>query len=839
MDTRREFLKNAGLIAGGTGLLQFMPASIARALAIDPAPGSTYLDAEHIVFLMQENRSFDHAYGTLQGVRGFNDPRAIQLPNQNLVWLQTDKNGKTYCPFHLDIKDTKATWMSALPHSWSNQVDVRNDGMYDRWLHAKPSGRREYRDMPLTLGYHTREDLPFYYAMADAFTVCDHNFCSSLTGTTPNRLYFWSGTIREKADPNVIARVWNGDADYGNEVSWKTFPERLEENDISWRVYQNELSVYVGLQGEEESWLANFTDNSLEFFTQYNVWYHPPYIDSLPEAIKRTADSIQQLEQKIAAMPANSEDTTKTKRTLARQQRYLQQCEEHRGKYIKAGFDKLTPFEKNIHFKAFTTNSGDPDYHSLSDLTYQDGDTTRTMKAPKGDVLHQFRKDVEDGKLPTVSWLVAPENFSDHPGAAWFGVWYISEVLDILTKNPEVWKKTIFVLTYDENDGYFDHLPPFVAPHPAKKDSGKVSEGIDTAVEYVANKEQQSSDADDMRESPIGLGYRVPMVIASPWSRGGYVNSEVFDHTSSLQFLEHFLSHKTKKEIRETNITEWRRVVCGNLTSAFRPWKGEKIELPKFIERDPFIEGIHKAQFKKLPDNFKALTEEEINAINRDPFKAAYMARQEPGTRSACSLPYFMTTTAISDKDSNTLLLMLHTAHLGSRPYGGTPFTVYAWNLKNREVKCRSYAVKAGEAIKDTWNLDEFENGQYHLRVYGPNGFYREHKGSAKDPSLQIDMGYERSGKKHTPTGNINLTFENFATEKMELLITDNVYRSAPQTIILKPGKHIVTIDTQKNFHWYDLSITVINAPDFSLRLAGHAESEKPTKTDPFMGQVV
>ena len=142
MDTRREFLKNAGLIAGGTGLLQFMPASIARALAIDPAPGSTYLDAEHIVFLMQENRSFDHAYGTLQGVRGFNDPRAIQLPNQNLVWLQTDKNGKTYCPFHLDIKDTKATWMSALPHSWSNQVDARNDGMYDRWLHAKPSGRR-------------------------------------------------------------------------------------------------------------------------------------------------------------------------------------------------------------------------------------------------------------------------------------------------------------------------------------------------------------------------------------------------------------------------------------------------------------------------------------------------------------------------------------------------------------------------------------------------------------------------------------------------------------------------------------------------------------------------
>ena len=84
-----------------------------------------------------------------------------------------------------------------------------------------------------------------------------------------------------------------------------------------------------------------------------------------------------------------------------------------------------------------------------------------------------------------VSWLVAPENFSDHPSSAWFGAWYVSEVMDILTQNPEVWKKTIFILTYDENDGYFDHVPPFVAPNPHKPDTGKTSEGIDTRVDYV------------------------------------------------------------------------------------------------------------------------------------------------------------------------------------------------------------------------------------------------------------------------------------------------------------------------------------------------------------------
>ena len=139
---------------------------------------------------MQENRSFDHTYGTLQGVRGFNDPRAIQLPNKNKVWLQSTNNGDTYAPFRLDIKNTKSTWMHSLPHSWGNQVDARNNGKFDKWLDAKHSGHEEYKEMPLTLGYSTREDIPFYYELADAFTVCDQNFCSSLTGTTPKPFVF-------------------------------------------------------------------------------------------------------------------------------------------------------------------------------------------------------------------------------------------------------------------------------------------------------------------------------------------------------------------------------------------------------------------------------------------------------------------------------------------------------------------------------------------------------------------------------------------------------------------------------------------------------------------------
>lgn len=176
-------------------------------------------------------------------------------------------------------------------------------------------------------------------------------------------------------------------------------------------------------------------------------------------------------------------------------------------------------------------------------MKYADDGIDRELVIPKGDVLYQFREDVKTGQLPTVSWLSAPENFSDHPSAAWYGAWYVSEVMDILTQNPEVWKKTIFILAYDENDGYFDHVPPFVAPHPHKPGIGKVSQGIDTSVEYVTLEQDNArseSQSKYPRESAIGLGYRVPLVIASPWTKGGWVNSEVFDHTSTLQFLENF-----------------------------------------------------------------------------------------------------------------------------------------------------------------------------------------------------------------------------------------------------------------------------------------------------------
>ena len=167
MHNRREFMRYAAMLTGSLGLAgtsQGLPEAIRRALAIEPAPGTTFEDAEHIVILMQENRSFDHCFGTLRGVRGFADPRAMTLADGHPVWAQSDRKGQRFGPFRLDIKGTKITWMGSLPHGWTDQVDAAHGGRHDGWLEAKRSGEGAYAAMPLTMGYYPREDLPFVFA---------------------------------------------------------------------------------------------------------------------------------------------------------------------------------------------------------------------------------------------------------------------------------------------------------------------------------------------------------------------------------------------------------------------------------------------------------------------------------------------------------------------------------------------------------------------------------------------------------------------------------------------------------------------------------------------------
>ena len=839
MDSRRDFLKKAILLSAAAGVSQVLPMSIQKAFAINPETGSTYLDAEHVVFLMQENRSFDHTFGSLQGVRGFNDPRAIRLPNKNLVWLQTNAKGETYAPFRYDIKNTKITWMGSLPHGWEGQIDARNEGKYNGWLEAKKIDNKEYEHMPLTMGYYTRDDLPFYYALADAFTVCDHNFCSSLTPTTPNRLHFWTGTVRSEQNEKSKACIRNEDSDYDKMHSWKTFPERLEENNISWKIYQNDISVDGLVTGEQDTWLDNFGDNPIEFFTPYNVQLSGRYISFLENKSTTLPAEIDALEKKLGSMTAADKNYKDVQNQLKDQKHLLERVNKDKLIYTREKYNQLSTHEKNLHEKAFSSNVKDPHYHDLVPLKYKDGDMDREINIPKGDVLHQFREDVDNGKLPTVSWIVPPEAFSDHPCSAWFGGWYLSEVMDILTKNPEVWKKTIFVLTYDENDGYFDHLPPFVAPNPYDACTGKTSAAIDTKVDFVTMGQEEAKpevDKKDRRQSSIGLGYRVPMVIASPWSRGGYVNSQVFDHTSSLQFLENFLSHKTGKKIEETNISPWRRTVCGDLTSVFRPYKGEKLKAPAALNKELFIESIHKAKFKNPPADYKNLSAEEIEAINTQPHGAPYMPEQEKGIRPANALPYeiYADGKLNGGKDAFEITFESKKNMLGKNAVG-VPFTSYA--IYKDDLKARSYAVITGDSIKDQWHIADFENANYHLELHGPNGFFRSFRGDHNDAAVDIACAYQAAN--NNLTGNIEITLQNNAGAPCTFELTNHYTKAVQTKQLAAQGSSSVVFDLYKTYGWYDVSVKIKGNSAFEKRYAGKVETGKETFTDPMMGRVI
>jgi phospholipase C len=827
MESRRDFLRKAVLLATGGGLTGGWPTAIEKALAIDPPRGSTYLDAEHVVILMQENRSFDHAYGTLRGVRGFNDPRAMTLPNGNPVWLQTNEGGETYAPFRLNIKETKTTWMGSLPHGWPDQGEARNDGRHDRWLVAKKTSQKEFAHIPLTLGYYKREDLPFYYALADAFTICDQNFCSSLTATTPNRLHLWTGTVR--AHPGAKAHVNNEETDYDAEVNWTTFPERLEERGISWRIYQNEISLPSGLEGEADAWLTNFGDNPLEWFTQYRVRFSPAHRNYLVKKEKSLAAELEKLQ---ANTPPPSDALQKR---ITAKQGELAKTRGDLTAWSEANFAKLSPLEQSLHLKAFTTNTGDPDYRALAAMTYRDGGDERQMQAPKGDVLHQFRQDVTTGKLPTVSWLVAPEKFSDHPTSPWYGAWYISEAFDILTQNAEVWKKTIFILCYDENDGYFDHVPPFAPPHPDRPDSGKVSSGIDTRPEHVSREQDEEIRKKDPswtgQAGPIGLGFRVPLVIASPWTRGGYVCSEVFDHTSILRFLESFLSHKTGQPIRESNITQWRRTVCGDLTSVFRPYHDEQIPLPAPLEREAFLGSIQQAQHRPVPDDYKKLSAEEMAQAREDPASSPWLPRQEKGVRPSCALPYELAADGAlaADRKSFAVRFSADNKLFGNRA-AGAPFLAYA---QSKAGWARSYAVAAGDRISDAWWLTDFEGGVYHLRLHGPNGFYREFRGAGDDPMLEVAL---------RTTGQAELRLANHDPQRpMAISVVDLAYGASQRMVNLGPAGEKdasarLILDMARSFGWHDLRIRVESFPKFEQRFAGRIETGRESFSDPCMG---
>jgi phospholipase C len=711
MKNRREFLRFAAKSVGALAGTSMLSPSIAKALSI-PAHRrtGTIKDVEHVVILMQENRSFDHYFGSLRGVRGFNDPRPVRLANGNPVWYQppaltkTDKyksrglaDDATYVlPFYLDPKRTTEHTAGG-DHGWSSGHLSWNGGRYDQWVNQKQDA--------ITMGYLKRDDVGFHYALADAFTVCDSYFCSAHAFTAINRIYLWSGTC----DPrNVYGSKRNGpglgERHKKNGFSWTTYPERLEKNNISWKLYQ-------GGTGEPGSPTDNFTDNSLEFFAQYQV-------------------------------------------------------------------------EENVSPTSPLVIKGVSNYP-----------------------LTVLREDVVAGRLPQVSWVVAPEKYSEHPEASPSdGAYYVNAVLEALTANPEVWSKTVFIINYDENDVFFDHVVPPMPPATCRQNAeGLVSSDLLESLQdefldvdkYPHGQAPLIPGADPGGLQPIGLGPRLPMLIVSPWTKGGWVCSEVFDHTSVLRFLE------ARFGVIEPNISKWRRSICGDLTSAFDFAGTPDVETYQFAVPQPIVT---KNEPPKIPS-------------------VQSMPMQESGTRPARALPYEIYCDCRVDAVEDKFWIDLVNA-------GKAGAAFYIYSTKQPQQDPRRYTVTAAQQLSDYWPLSELKAG-HKLSAYGPNGFLTEF---ACDQSSFSSNGARPEAKLRydSLTGQLHLTLSNSGSEMCRLQVSSPYEADKVRHYSIAAGQMVEDrLKTDSSACWFDLSITQECAPGFLRRFAGHVETGKPSKSDP------
>jgi phospholipase C len=199
-------------------------------------------------------------------------------------------------------------------------------------------------------------------------------------------------------------------------------------------------------------------------------------------------------------------------------------------------------------------------------------------------------------------------------------------------------------------------------------------------------------------------------------------------------------------------------------------------------------------------------------------------------------LPYELYVTGGINADKKTFDIKLTTANevFGKRS-AGCPFTVYATSLALN----RNYTVAAGDKLADSWSLDDFRNGQYHLAVHGPNGFFREFKGGAKDPSMHVDLYYDRLSRRKL-SGNVTLTIESKGPSALQLLVKDNSYGAREKKISVNSSSSAnLMLDLSKSSGWYDFTVTVAGHKGFSQRFAGHVETGSVSITDPLMGRVV
>ena len=406
-------------------------------------------------------------------------------------------------------------------------------------------------------------------------------------------------------------------------------------------------------------------------------------------------------------------------------------------------------------------------------------------------VLQQFISDCQAGTLPDVSWIVAPYQWCEHPTARPAdGAVYQQRVIQALWENPRLWESTVLFINYDENDGLFDHILPPLAPPGTPEERLSLTGTVPTPGQPTA---------------PIGLGPRVPMTVVSPWSRGGWVNSQVHDHTSVLRFLEAWTG------VREPNISAWRRAICGDLTGCF------DFAHPTF---SPAALPSAKA-FQSLIDRL----DNKLPAPTPPPDGRQEVPAQDPGPAQARPLPY----QALANVDA-------------SGGASGSSSLMVA--MENAGTAGLQLNVWAGQTGSPPQFIDLPANGSittslvgpatYDVWVHGPNGFLRNFRGDAASTAAGVEVTVTLTGRASHPL--LLLTIINGGHAAVHGGLSGAAGISAGTDLgrisVSAKDKIELTLDPLATSEgWYDLTVTIDGLSQFLRRFAGHLEDGRPSVT--------
>lgn len=364
---------------------------------------------KHVIVIMQENRSFDHYFGTFPGAEG------IPMDGNGVPTVcVNDPNSKTCVkPYRL-----KADKNVGGPHGSGNAIADVNGGKMDGFIAQAEQGKQGCGDpndpqcvngtVIDVMGYHTAEEIPNYWAYAENFVLHDHMFQPNASWSLPQHLFMvsgWSASCSSLHDPMTCKSDLNspggGTVTKRGVFPWTDITYLLHHAGVTWKYYLGEGS--------------------------------DPHCGNDPE----DCQPVQQIPN------------------------------------VPSIWNPL------------------PDFDTVKD----DGELGNVV------AFDQFYQDLQEGKLPAVSWINPGGEVSEHPVAlVSAGQGYVTALINAVMKSP-YWESCAIFLSWDDWGGFYDHVVP-------------------------------------PRVDENGYGLRVPSLVISPWAKKGYIDKQVLSHDAYLKFVE-------------------------------------------------------------------------------------------------------------------------------------------------------------------------------------------------------------------------------------------------------------------------------------------------------------